>query len=383
MWLIERLSPDFKTIADFRKDNGKAIRQVCREFVVLCRRLDLFSEAIVAIDSSQFKAVNNRDKNFPSAKKKRPMEQLDKSIERYLGQLYRADREEPAIAEAKTARLKEQLAAPKQEMQHLQDLEARMLEAPDQQISLTEQDARSPKTRGNGIVGYDVQIAVDTEQHLIAAHEVTNTGGDRSQLATMAKQARDAMGTEDFTAIPDPGYFKGEEILECHQSGIQVILPKPQTSGSQVQGRFGKWNFYFVAEDDTYRSPAGERLTWRITTQEKGQTLHRYWSSACPHCEIKVQRRPSPYRRVTRWQHEAVLEAVQARLYRDPAKTRTHCETAEHPFGTIKVWMGAAHYLLNGLPKFKTAMSLHVLAYNLKRGMNTLGVASLIPAVQA
>ena len=356
LWLLERLSPDFKTIADFRKDNGKAIRGVCREFVVLCRRLDLFSEAIVAIDGSKFKAVNNRDKNFTSAKMKRRMEQIDESIERYLGQLDSADREQSSIAEAKTARLKDKIAALKEEMQRLQRLEARMLEAPNKQISLTDPDARSM---------------------------ATNVGHDRSQLSNMAKQARAAMGTEELTAVADRGYFKGEEILECHEAGIEVILPKPQTSGSQADGRFGKRDFRYVPEDDEYRCPAGERLIWRMTTQEKGQTLHRYWSSACPRCSIKAQCTPSPYRRVTRWEHEAVLEAVQARLDRDPEKMRTRRETVEHPFGTIKAWMGATHFLLKCLPKVNTEMSLHVLAYNLKRVINLLGAKTLIAAMQA
>ncbi len=385
LWLLERLSPDFKTIADFRKDNGKAIRGVCREFVVLCRRLDLFSEAIVAIDGSKFKAVNNRDKNFTSAKMKRRMEQIDESIERYLGQLDSADREQSSIAEAKTARLKDKIAALKEEMQRLQRLEARMLEAPDKQISLTDPDARSMATsgRGSGMVGYNVQTAVDTQHHLIVAHEVTNVGNDRSQLSTMAKQARAAMGTEELTAVADRGYFKGEEILECHEAGIEAILPKPQTSGSQADGRFGKRDFRYVPEDNEYRCPAGERLIWRMTTQEKGQTLHRYWSSACPRCSIKAQCTPSPYRRVTRWEHEAVLEAVQARLDRDPEKMRTRRETVEHPFGTIKAWMGATHFLLKCLPKVNTEMSLHVLAYNLKRVINLLGAKTLIAAMQA
>ena len=385
LWLLERLSPDFKTIADFRKDNGKAIRGVCREFVVLCRRLDLFSEAIAAIDGSKFKAVNNRDKNFTSAKMKRRMEQIDESIERYLGQLDSADREQSSIAEAKTARLKDKIAALKEEMQRLQRLEARMLEAPDKQISLTDPDARSMATsgRGSGMVGYNVQTAVDTQHHLIVAHEVTNVGHDRSQLSTMAKQARAAMGTEELTAVADRGYFKGEEILECHKLGIVTILPKPQTSGSQADGRFGKRDFHYVPEDDEYRCPAGERLIWRMTTQEKGQTLHRYWSSACPRCSIKAQCTPSPYRRVTRWEHEAVLEAVQARLDRDPEKMRTRRETVEHPFGTIKAWMGATHFLLKRLPKVNTEMSLHVLAYNFKRVINILGAKTLIAAMQA
>jgi len=385
MWLIERLSPDFKTIADFRKDNGKAIRCVCREFVVLCRQLDLFSQAIVAVDGSKFKAVNNRDKNFTSAKMKRRMEQIDKSIERYLGQLDSADREASSIAEAKTIRLKDKIAALKEEMQRLQVLEAQRLEAPDKQISLTDPDARSMATsgRGTGMVGYNVQTAVDAEHHLIVAHEVTNVGNDRSQLFNMATQARDAMGAEDLSVVADRGYFKGEEILKCHQAGIEVTLPKPQTSGSQAAGRFGKRDFHYVPEDNEYRCPAGERLIWRMTTQEKGQTLHRYWSSACPHCSIKSQCTPSLYRRVTRWEHEEVLEAVQARLDRDPDKMRLRRQTVEHPFGTLKAWMGWTHFLSKRLPKVKTEMSLHVLAYNLKRVINMPGTKRLIAAIQA
>ncbi len=383
MWLIQRLSPDFKTIADFRKDNGKAIRHVCRDFVVLCRRLDLFSQAIVAIDGSKFKAVNNRDKNFTPAKMKRRLEQIEKSIDRYLGQLDSADREEPSVAEAKTARLNEKLAALEKEMARLKVLEKQMLKAPDKQISLTDPDARSMKTRGNGIVGYNVQTAVDTEHHLIVAHEVTNTGSDRDQLSHMAKQALDALAAEGLSAVADRGYFKGEEILECHQAGIEVTLPKPQTSNSQAAGRFGKRDFHYVPEDDEYRCPAGERLIWRMTTQEKGKKLHRYWSSACPGCSIKSQCTPSPYRRVTRWEHEAILEAVQARLDRNPEKMRLRRQTVEHPFGTLKAWMGWTHFLMKSLPKVKTEMSLHVLAYNLKRAINTVGTKRLTEVIEA
>ncbi len=234
MWLLERLSPDFKTIADFRKDNGKAIRRVCREFVVLCRQLDLFSQAIVAIDGSKFKAVNNRDKNFTPAKMKRRIEQIDKSIDRYLSELDSSDREEPTVAEAKTARLKDKIAALKQEMQRLRVIEAQMLKAPDKQISLTDPDARSMKTRGNGIVGYNVQAAVDTENHLIVSHEVINTGTDRYQLSGMAKQAQEVLESEDLQAGADRGYFNGEEILACDEAGIEVTLSKPQASGSQA-----------------------------------------------------------------------------------------------------------------------------------------------------
>ena len=383
MWLLERLAPDFKTIADFRKDNGAAIRGVCREFVVLCRRLDLFSQAIVAIDGSKFKAVNNRDKNFTSAKMKRRMEQIDKSIGRYLGQLDSADREEPSIAEAKTAHLKEKIEALNKEMQRLEALKGQMLATPDKQISLTDPDTRSMATsgRGNGMVGYNVQTVVDTEHHLIVANEVTNAGHDRSQLSTMAKQAQEVLESEDLQAVADRGYFKGEEILACDEAGIEVTLPKPQTSGSQAEGRFGKRDFQYVPKDDEYHCPAGERLIWRMTTQEKGQTLHRYWSSFCPRCTIKARCTPSPYRRVTRWEHEEVLEAVQARLDQDPGKMRQRRQTAEHPFGTLKTWMGHTHFLTKTSPKVRTEMSLHVLSYNLKRAISLLGVSVLLEAI--
>ncbi|MFT5140299.1 MAG: hypothetical protein ACI9H8_001533 [Lysobacterales bacterium] len=188
------MAPDFKTIADFRKDNGVAIRLVCREFVMLCRKLNLFANAFVAIDGSKFKAVNSRDRNFTRAKMKRRLAEVDASIDRYLEQLAAADQAEPA--EDKSRTLEDKIAAMRKEMARLKKLEARMLKAPDQQVSLTDPDARSIKTRGTGIVGYNVQTAVDTKHHLIVAHEVTNSGSDRRQLANMAKQAKSVLAAE-------------------------------------------------------------------------------------------------------------------------------------------------------------------------------------------
>ena len=381
MWLLERLSPDFKTIADFRKDNGKAIRGVCREFVFLCRRLDLFSQAIVAIDGSKFKAVNNRDKNFTPAKLKRRLEQIEASIDRYLSQLDTADRQEPAIAEAQTEQLQEKIAALKEEQQHLKALENQVQETPDKQVSLTDPDARSMKTRGSGIVGYNVQTAVDTEHHLIVAHEVINTGSDRNALFSMATQASEAMNAEELLAVADRGYYKGEEILACEEAGITTVLPKPKTSNNQAKGLFGRDDFRFLPEDNEYICPAGERLIWRMTSQEKGRTLHRYWSSSCKTCSIKSQCTTGKERRVTRWEHEAVLEVVQARLDRKPETMRLRRQTVEHPFGTLKSWMGYTHFLTKTLPRVSTEMSLHVLAYNLKRAMSLLGVTALLEAL--
>jgi transposase len=384
MWLTCRLMPDFKTIADFRKDNGEAIRAVCREFVVLCRQLNLFSEALVAIDGSKFKAVNNRSKNFTRAKMKRRMELIEKSLDRYFAQLDSADREEPAIADDKAANISEKITALKQRMRDLKALEVQMLETPDKQISLTDPDARSMTSgKGTGTVDYNVQTAVDDKHHLIVTHDVTNIGTDRNQLSTMAKQARAVIDTKDLTVVADCGYFKGEELLACHEAGITAYVPKPETSGSQAAGLFGRSEFHYAPETDEYRCPAGDRLIWRMTTEEKGRTLHRYWSSNCQSCPLKPQCTTGKERRVARWEHEDVLDAAQERLAGDPAKMLTRKQTVEHPFGTIKAWMGATHFQMKTLKHVRTEMSLHVLAYNMKRMMSILGIRPLIKAIQA
>jgi len=383
MWLIERLSPDFKTIARFRKDNGKAIRGVCRQFVLLCRELGLLAETLVAIDGSKFKAVNNRDRNFTSAKLKRRMKDLEAGIERYFRALDTADRAQPEVAALKTTRLKDKIEALKAKVEELKVIESELNDTPDKQISLTDPDARSMKTRGTGIVGYNVQTAVDTKHHLIIAHEVTNDGIDRSQLKSMAEQARNALGCKELSVVADRGYFKSEEILACEQAGIRPIVPKPQTSNSTAEGRFGKQDFIYVAETNEFRCPAGQRLIYRYTSLEAGLRTHTYWSSACQSCAIKNQCTPSTERRVRRWEHEAVLEAMQDRLDHAPEMMRVRRQTVEHPFGTIKAWMGATHFLTRTLPRVSTEMSLHVLAYNLKRVMNLLGIAALIRTIKA
>jgi len=383
LWLLGRLAPDHKTIADFRKDNGKAIRRVCRQFVLLCQQLGLFSEALVAIDGSKFKAVNNRDRNFTSAKLKRRMEEIEASINRYLTDLDTADRQEPVIAKAKTERLQDKIAALKKQMQKLKEIEVQLNETPDKQISLTDPDARSMKTRGTGIVGYNVQTAVDAKHHLIVAHEVTNVGIDREHLSPMAKQARAAMGTDELTAIADRGYFKGEEILACDEAGITVIVPKSTTSGAKFDGRFDRADFIYDAQKNEYRCPAGERLIWRYATIEDGLKVHRYWSSNCKQCTIKEKCTPSKQRRVTRWEREDVLESMQTRLDLTPDSMRIRRQTVEHPFGTIKLWMGSAHFLTTTLKKVSTEMSLHVIAYNLKRVIKILGTGALMEAMRA
>jgi transposase len=385
MWLLGRLIPDHKTVADFRKDNGRAIREVCARFVELCREMGLLAKASVAIDGSKFKAVNNRDRNFTRAKVERRRMQLEESVARYLSQLDTADRQEPSeVLAAKTTRLKEKLVKLREEMRRLEGLEARMLAAPDQQISLTDPDSRSMATsgRGSGVVGYNVQVAVDTEHHLIVTHEVTNVGSDRAQLARVAKETKATLQADRLEAVADRGYFSSEEILACDQAGITVTLPKPVTSGIQAKGRYGKQDFVYLPEADAYRCPAGEQLKYYYTNVENGLTLRRYWTNACRTCALKSRCTTGVQRRITRWEHEPVLEAVQKRLDENPQAMRQRRETVEHPFGTLKARMGATHFLMKTLPRVATEMALHVLAYNLTRVLNIMGPGRLIAALR-
>jgi transposase len=383
IWLTGQLAPDFKTIADLRRDNGKAIREVCRTFVALCRELDLLSVASVAIDGSKFKAVNARDKNFTEAKMRRRLERIDESIARYLSQLETADRHGDAVPEGKVTRLKDKIAKLKQEITRLNAIDAEMMKSADRQISLTDPDARSMATSGKdtGIVGYNVQIAVDTKNHIIVAHEVTNVGTDYHHLLNMGEQARTAMGVEMLDLVADRGYDEGHEIRACEEAGITVTLPRRLISGAKAEGRFGKQDFVYVAADDVYICPAGERLTYRFSGEEAGKIMRRYWTTACRMCALKSKCTTGPERRVARWEHEAVLEIVQSRLDHHPEKMTVRRSTAEHPFGTIKCWMGATHFLTKRLPKVATEMALNVLAYNMKRVMAILGVAGLLEAL--
>lgn len=386
IWLLGRLIPDDKVIADFRKDNGPAIKKVCARFVDLCREMGLLASASVAIDGSKFKAVNNRDRNFTKAKVERRRQQLEESVARYLSQLDTADHQMPTLALAiKTEHLQQKLAKLKNEMKKLAAIERKMLAAPDEQISLTDPDSRSMATsgRGSGVVGYNVQVAVDTQNHLIVAHEVTNSGSDRAQLANMGEQAKAALGVDKLEAVADRGYYTSEEIKACADAGITVTLPKPMTSGAKAEGRLGKQDFAYIDSLDAYRCPAGEHLTYRFTRDEDGKKLRRYWTNACGTCALKRKCTTGNERRISRWEHEHVLEDVQARLDANPQAMRVRRETVEHPFGTMKARMGATHFLTKRLPKVAAEMALSVLAYNLTRVMNIMGVQPLMAALRA
>jgi transposase len=384
MWLTGRLAPDFKTIANFRQANGTAIRAVCSQFIDLCRQLHLFTRAVVAIDGSKMKAVNNRDKNYTAAKVRSRMQQVQDNIDRYLEELDRADRAESDIAEPKAARLTEKITRLRDQMRALEAREEEVRLAPDQQVSLTDPDARAMTSAGRGtsIVGYNLQAAVDAEHHLIVAHELTNIGSDRDQLSTMAAKAKHAMGVDALDAIADKGYFKGEEIRTCEGIGVTAFVPRPLTSGAKAQGRFGKQDFVYLEKENVYRCPAGERLTYRYTSVEADMTLHSYWSSNCQTCALHDQCTTGKERRIKRWEHEEVVEAMERRLDRKPDAMRIRRQTVEHPFGTLKAWMGSTHFLMKTLKHVRTEISLHILAYNLKRLIAVFGVQPLIAAMR-
>jgi transposase len=384
MWLTGKLAPDFKTIADFRRDNGAAIRAVCNRFVILCREIGLIAGGTVAVDGSRFKAVNTRDKNYTPGAIRLRMEQVDASIARYLAMLDTADRQEDEVAEMRISRLSERLEALRRQMRELQTMERAVADAPDHQVSLTDPDARAMATngKGTGIVGYNVQAAVDAKHHLVVVHEVTNVGHDRSQLANMARQTKKMTGADGLTVLADRGYFSGEEVVACEAVGVRPIVPKPLTSGAKADGRFGKQDFIYQSDTDTYRCPAGEQLIWRFTTVENGLKLSRYWSSNCGTCAMKAKCTPSKQRRISRWEHEAVIEAMQRRLDEMPNAMRVRRSIVEHVFGTIKDWMGRGHFLTRKLANVATEMSLHVLAYNLKRAVAVLGTSALMAAIR-
>ncbi len=385
MWLLKRLTPDFKTIADFRKDNGPAIKKSCRQFIMLCKQLNLFVDALICIDGSRFKAVNNRDRNYTKAKVKRRIQAINKSLDRYLGQLDSIDRQEQSPPKAKTDHINKQIESLKRQMKDIQAIDAVIDLAPDKQISLTDPDARAMSTnaRSSGTVGYNVQAAVDTKHHLIVAHDVSTAMGDRGQLTRMSKKAQQASGIKSLQVIADRGYYKMEEIKATVDEGITPYVPKSLTSNNKARGLFDRRDFIYIEKDDEYQCPAGDRLIWRYASLENGLTMNRYWSSNCQTCELKSKCTPAKQRRVSRWEHGKVLEDHERRMNQNPTMMQLRKQTAEHAFGTIKSWMGLGHFKTKTLKHVSTEMSLHVLAYNLTRMINMMGVKPLINAIEA
>ena len=384
MWLLERLAPDFKTIADFRKDNGKGIKNTCRSFIDLCRQMNLFADAIVAIDGSKFKASNSKENNYTPKKLKFFIDRVERHIDEYLKQLDAADLEDKHATDDRP--LADKIAWLKQRLSELKSMEEEVNNHPDKQVSTVDPDARLLKTQGmTRAVCYNVQSAVDTKHHLIVAHEVTNTT-DRGQLCRMGELAQSAVGRKQVTVIADKGYFSGPDIKDTQDAGMIPLVPKGDTSGSEKKGIFNRSLFKYDADKDVYICPAKKVLTYRFSGVEKGSTIRRYFLDikTCQACSLKPQCTKSKgQRRIARWEHQDRIDRMDKLMVAMPDSMLIRKQTVEHPFGTIKCWMGATHFLTRRLKNVSTEMSLHVLAYNLRRVMSILGQDKCIAAMAA
>ncbi len=385
MWLVGRLQPDFKTIADFRKDNRQAIQNTCSHFVELCRQQDFFMQAVVAIDGSKFKAVNNVSKNHTRGILKRRIARTEEHIANYLSKLDEADSDEPTPSETDMPDLKEKLSSLRESLKALKEKEQQVLAHPDKQISETDKDARLMKQGSKGsLVGYNLQTAVDTHHKLIVAHKLTNSPTDRGQLLPVAKKVKRALRCDEMTVLADRGYYSGQDMKSCHDLGIKTLVPKPSTSGNKAAGLYDRADFKYDAEQDQYVCPANEILPRRGRSLEDGKNIDTYYASVtlCRECTLKSKCTRGRERRVRRWEHEALLESLADELRDHPRAMADRACTVEHPFGTLKLNMGATQILMKRLENVQTEMSLHVLAYNMKRTISILGVPMLIKAIR-
>ena len=385
LWLLRQLRPDFKTIADFRKDNLQPLRGVCREFTLVCRKLELFGGELVAIDGSKFRAVNSKRRNFSATKLHQTLAEIDAKIDGYLQQLDAADAVEPDPTRPTAAQLQEKIKHLKTRKETNAQLLKQLQTSGQTQVSLTDPDSRSMKVGQGTEVCYNVQTAVDAKHKLIVEHQVTNAVTDMGQLTPVAVAAKQTLGVEKLEVVADMGYYWGVQVKECAEAGITAYIPKALTSANTQQGLYGKERFVYDAAQDCYRCPAGQELSYRSRSVELGRSIRYYRAPlrVCRACSRKAQcTRNQEARRLSRWEHEAVLEQMQQRIAAQPEKMKQRKALAEHPFGTLKRGMDAGYVLLRGLEKVRAEMSLTVLAYNLKRAINIVGVAALLAAVR-
>jgi transposase len=381
IWLSGKLTPDFKTIADFRKDNLKPLRAVSRQFTLLCRKLELFGGELLAIDGSKFQAVNARDQNFNAGKLQELMDRADARLAGYLQELDAADATEPGGAAPSKTELEQKIVA----LQEKKDWHAELLaqlDAEQKQVSVTDPDTRKMPTAHGMIVGYNAQVAVDAQHKLIAADDVTNEVTDLKQLANVALAAKANLELNQTEVVADAGYYNAAEVSRCAEHGITSYIPKSDTSANTARGLYGKSRFKYDADKDVYVCPAGAQLTYRFPTYELGRELRYYRASGCQQCALKSRcTRNQGNRTITREENEPLMEAMAARMQAQPEKFKLRKQLAEHPFGTIKRWFGYTHFLLKGLAKVRCEWSLTTLAYNLKRVLNLVSFQKLMAAV--
>lgn len=385
IWLLRRLTPDFKTIADFRRDNRTAFRQVFREFVVLCRELDLFGRELIAVDGTRIKAVNSRERNFTKAKLAKAMAESDERLARYLKQLDEADRDgEDAPERGTVERVQEKIAALWERRERLNDHSKTLADSGEDQISLTDPDARAMQSSSRVGVGYNIQIAVDTKHKLIAEQQVHNKVSDLGLLTETAKAAREILDVAQIDAVADRGYFKIEDIEACEMAGIVPYVPKPQRGSAVAKGFFPKDQFRYDAEADIYTCPGGAALRHVHSRPGRGEirVFDYANSAACKSCALKTRCTAAAYRKVARYENEAVLDRMAKRLAARPGVLDERRESVEHPFGSVKQWMGQGAFLMRRLENVRAEFSLTAIAYNLRRAISLVGIPALIAAVR-
>ena len=382
IWLLRKLRPDFKTIADFRKDNGPGIKRVCREFTLLCRKLELFGGELVAIDSTKIKAQNAKGRNYSAARVAALLKEVEKKVQSYLEELDQADAQEEAREPERlsVAELKEKIAHLEKRKEELKAVAQAVGEKG--QVSLTDPDSRAMSMGHGSTVGYNVQAAVDAKHSLIVATEVTQTTSDLGALGTMALKAQEALGAEKLSVVADKGYYNGKEVLLCAEIGVTAYVAKPMTSANTALGLYGKERFRYDPQKNCYICPAGQELSYRFSTNELGRAISYYQTKACGCCPLKAKcTRNKENRRITRLAGEEVQEAMAERVAQNPQLMRRRKAIIEHCFGTIKRSLGYDYFLCRGKRQVTTEVNLTVLAYNLKRVCNLVGVQNLVAAV--
>jgi len=371
MWLLRKLKPDHKTIADFRKDNRQTFKEVFKAFCLLCRELDLFGGELVAIDGSKFKAVNSSQRNFTKAKVQKYLQALEERIEGYLQELDERDAQEPVSEQLTPDQLQAKIKQLQARQEKYQGYLSQMEEQGDSQLSLTDPDSRSMPKSPKAPVAYNVQTAIDSKHHLIVAQDVSNEVTDRNRLSAMAVEAKTTLDVDTCRVVADMGYSHGQELKTCLDAGLEPYVPRPETSANRKLGLYGKGQFSYDATTDTYRCPAGQTLTFRLATVDRGRHIRYYKTSACGQCALKEKcTRNKEGRRITRWVHEEIIEQTQQRVIAQPEIMKQRKQIVEHPFGTLKHWWDHGHFLMRGLENVRAEFSLSALAYNITRVIN-------------
>lgn len=381
MWLLNRLTPDFKTIADFRKDNSKGLKRAFREFIFVCKKLDLLSGELIAIDGSKFKADNHSSKSYNQDKINKLLEKIDEKVATYLETLDSTDKDEDSKNKINPEELQDKIKSLKKHKKELQEYEKSLQESGETQISLTDKDSRKMRvSTGGSDMCFNAQTAVDEKHKLIVCAEVTNDINDQNQLSSIAEKAKEILGVDSMDVVADAGYFKFEEIKGCQDQGIECYVPRPRKSANAKKGLFTNRDFHYYKDNDCYICPAQQELTYRGTWKKRNRQIKFYEASGCNECPLKSKCTTSKYnnRRIERWVHEDILEDMQQRLEKNPQMMELRKQLVEHPFGTIKHWMGHRHFLTRGFEKVSGEFALAALTYNMRRVINIIGVKELV-----